>query len=140
MKIQIEVSPGELLDRISILQLKAASITDAIKLSNVRHELALQQATREAAIPPDEQLLRLERQLCQINLQLWQIEDDLRACEAAGDFGPRFVALARAVYLSNDQRSALKRQINVLLGSVIVEEKSYHDYQSSAASFGAAPP
>jgi Family of unknown function (DUF6165) len=127
VQIIVPVSAGELLDKISILRIKASRIADPDKLHNVRHELrALEQVVE--AIPVTEELLGewLDR-LVDINSQLWEIEDDIRACEAADDFGPRFIELARAVYRTNDLRANLKREINEESGSELVEEKSYVD-------------
>jgi hypothetical protein len=84
--------------------------------------------TSAEGLAQSEQLDRLTQELKDVNERLWQIEDDIRACEAAGDFGPRFIELARAVYINNDQRARAKRDINVLLGSDIIEEKSYQPY------------
>ena len=98
------------------------------KLANVRVELAALVAARDAAIAASEALGQLTAALKKVNEALWQIEDEIRDCERSGDFGPRFIELARAVYHSNDERAALKRQINELLGSDIVEEKSYAAY------------
>lgn len=122
------VAPGELIDKITILEIKCARIADPAKLANVRRELALLEAARERALAPSEELTTLTRDLKAVNEKLWQIEDDIRACEAAEDFGERFVALARAVYRNNDSRTAIKRRINELLGSAILEEKSYKPY------------
>ena len=110
------------------MRLKSEKITDLAKLANVRHEQAALQATADAALPASAELLALWDQLYQINAALWVIEDDIRDCEAQADFGPDFIRLARAVYVTNDQRAAVKKQINLLLGSVIIEEKSYHDH------------
>ena len=121
-------APGELIDKLTILRLKSEKITDLAKLANVRHEQAALQATADAALPAGAELLALWDQLYQINAALWVIEDDIRDCEAQADFGPDFIRLARAVYVTNDQRAAVKKQINLLLGSVIIEEKSYHDH------------
>ena len=126
--ILVPTAPGELIDKLTILRLKSEKITDLAKLANVRHEQAALQATADAALPASAELLALWDQLYQINAALWVIEDDIRDCEAQADFGPDFIRLARAVYVTNDQRAAVKKQINLLLGSVIIEEKSYHDH------------
>ena len=126
--ILVPISPGELLDKITILRIKASRFTDAAKLANVRHELAqLEQTWRQsgvdtAAVAADE--AELER----INTALWEIEDDIRDQERAKSFDARFVELARAVYITNDQRAAVKKRINQQLGSALVEEKSYQPY------------
>ncbi|MBP1805094.1 DUF6165 family protein [Rubellimicrobium aerolatum] len=119
------VSAGELLDKIAILRIKAARIPDPAKLANIHKELAALEAVARA-IPPSPALSALEADLRAINEQLWDIEDAIRARDAAGDFGPAFVRLAQAVYRTNDRRAALKRAINRLTGSALVEEKSYH--------------
>jgi Flp pilus assembly protein TadD len=116
---------GDLIDRTTILRIKAERIADDEKRANVRRELALLE--RLAA---DEGLVgaaieRLGAELAEVNARLWSIEDAIRACDREGDFGPRFVALARSVYVENDERARLKRAINALFGSPLVEEKSY---------------
>lgn len=122
------LAPGELLDKITILEIKCARLADPAKLANVRRELALLEACRDQAVSASAELTALTRDLKTVNEKLWRIEDDIRGCEAAGDFGARFVALARAVYRNNDARAALKRRINQLLGSAMLEEKSYKPY------------
>ena len=124
-ELMLPVSPGEAIDKLTILAIKEARIDDAGKLSHVRHERALLQAAIAAEVPQDETLARLSTELATINEALWQIEDDIRARDAADDFGARFVALARAVYVTNDRRAAVKKAINQHLGSALVEEKSY---------------
>jgi hypothetical protein len=126
--VTIEISPGELIDKITILEIKSERIIDAAKLGNVRYELELLGAARAGSLAASAELDRLARELKSVNETLWEIEDDIRACEAAGDFGPRFVELARAVYRTNDRRAALKREIGALFGSKLVEEKSYKEY------------
>jgi hypothetical protein len=124
-RLLVEIGAGELIDKITILRIKEARITDAGRLANVRHELASLEAAREAALPPSPGLETLEDELMTVNEALWAIEDDIRDCEAAGDFGAGFIALARAVYKTNDRRAALKKSINMLTGAAMVEEKSY---------------
>ena len=126
--VTVEIAPGELIDKITILEIKSERIADPGKLANVRHELAILEACRDRAIPPVPELAALARELKAVNQKLWAIEDDIRECEAREDFGADFVALARAVYRNNDHRAAVKRHINRLLGSAIVEEKSYKTY------------
>jgi hypothetical protein len=126
--IVIDVAPGELIDKITILELKCGHIRDEAKLANVEHELAVLVAARDRAVSASAELDALTQQLKAVNGALWKIEDDIRDCERAKDFGGAFVALARAVYVTNDKRAALKRQINDLLGSSIIEEKSYAAY------------
>ncbi|MFS8038106.1 DUF6165 family protein [Xanthobacter sp. AM11] len=118
------VSAGELIDKITILEIKAAHIADAQARANVLRELSLLVSLRdEHGIGP--QVAQLTAALAEVNRRLWQVEDDLRACEAEGRFDSAFVELARSVYLQNDRRAALKRQVNLLVGSAIVEEKSH---------------
>lgn len=126
--IRVEIAPGELIDKITILEIKSERMTDADKLRNVRTELATLVTSRDRAIASSERLEELTRQLKQVNESLWHIEDDIRDCERAQDFSEKFVELARSVYKNNDRRSALKRQINELLGSQLIEEKSYAPY------------
>lgn len=127
-EILVPTSPGELIDKITILRIKADKITDAAKLVNVRHELAVLSGLADKTIPQSAELTALWDELQQINAALWRIEDDIRDHDSAGDFGASFVALARAVYQTNDRRAAVKKRINLHLGSAIVEEKSYHDH------------
>ncbi len=122
------ISPGELLDKLTILQIKSENITDCGKLENVNIERAALQNVVDAHIPKTEKLQALAASLLDINKKLWAIEDDIRDCERAGDFGDTFIQLARAVYVTNDKRADFKKQINVEMGSKLVEEKSYADY------------
>lgn len=126
--ITIEIAPGELIDKITILEIKTEQISDPAKLANVRIELETLVAARDSTIAPSAEMDRLMADLKAVNQELWVIEDDIRDCERDGDFGTKFVQLARAVYKTNDRRAALKREINVLLGSRLVEEKSYQPY------------
>lgn len=128
MPIVIEVSPGELIDRITILEIKLERITDPAKLKNVRHEHELSAAALRQAVPGSARLTELHAELKKVNEALWEIEDDIRDHERAQRFDASFVALARSVYRTNDRRAAIKRQINDLLHSAIVEEKSYAAY------------
>jgi hypothetical protein len=123
------VSPGELLDKITILRIKSARIEDAAKLANVRHELAVLQKTWDEAVPAGAAIAADERALEAVNARLWDIEDWIRDEEAAQRFGARFIELARAVYIENDERARIKKRINQALGSAIVEEKSYRPYR-----------
>lgn len=122
------IAPGELIDKITILRIKSERIGDEAKLKNVRTELAILNETLEKDVPASDELNRLDAALQAVNEELWVIEDDIRDCERGGDFGPEFIRLARAVYVTNDKRAALKKDINLLLGSNIVEEKSYAAY------------
>ncbi len=125
------VSAGELLDKIAILRIKAERIADPGKVANVRRELIALEAAA-GAVPSGPALAALEAELRAVNEALWDIEDDIRAHDARGDFGEGFVRLAQAVYRTNDRRAALKREINRLTGSALVEEKSYHDHSACA--------
>jgi uncharacterized protein DUF6165 len=118
------VSWGELIDKITILEIKRDRLTAPAALANVRRELAALQQL-EVRLAGDETLAALRAKLAETNAALWEIEDDIRAHEARSDFGARFVELARAVYRKNDERAALKREINIRLASDIIEEKSY---------------
>ena len=127
MRIPVEISPGELFDKLTILEIKANRIDDSAKLGNVRREWAvLGAAARQLGTSPE--LVALKARLRLVNEKLWEIEDQIRGHERVGDFGTDFVELARAVYLTNDRRAALKKEINDLLKSDIAEEKSYADY------------
>jgi hypothetical protein len=122
------IAPGELIDKITILRIKSERISDEAKLKNIRTELDILQKTQAEEVPQSAEMARLEGELKTVNEALWDIEDDIRDCERAKDFGEEFIRLARAVYITNDKRAALKKEINLLLGSTIVEEKSYAKY------------
>lgn len=127
-QILVPTAPGELIDKLTILRLKSERIDDAAKLANVRHEQEVLQDTADAQIAMSDELAALWEDLYQINAKLWVIEDDIRDCERAKDFGQTFIDLARAVYITNDKRADVKKRINLLLGSDLVEEKSYADH------------
>lgn len=126
--VTIEIAPGELIDKITILEIKSERIKDTDKKANVRIELDTLNASRDASVSASPELDRLTGALKGVNEELWLIEDDIRDCERAANFGSDFIALARAVYKTNDRRAALKREINELLGSRLIEEKSYQPY------------
>ncbi|ARM85505.1 conserved hypothetical protein [Marinobacter salarius] len=126
--IKVPVSFGEVLDKITILEIKSERIADAEKVKNVRLELDELSATWNEAVQDQAAIADLRRQLKEVNEALWEIEDDIRDQEAAQDFGAKFIALARAVYVTNDKRAAIKKDVNLALGSRFVEEKSYQDY------------
>ena len=129
MAVPVPVSVGELIDKLTILGIKEACITDPLKLVNIRREWqALDTVVQAEGFRSLERVVALEAELRAVNEQLWKIEDQLRECERQSSFGPDFVDLARAVYKTNDQRADLKRQINHLTGSELVEEKSYASY------------
>jgi hypothetical protein len=127
--ILVPISPGELLDKITILRIKAARIGDAIKLANVRHELAALEHTWRDAVGDRQSLAADEAALTEVNERLWVIEDDIRLCESRQNFGQQFIDLARSVYIENDARAAIKKRINLALGSQLIEEKSYQPYR-----------
>ncbi len=130
MSLLAPVSWGELLDKITILQIKNERIADREKLQNVRHELDLLLSVRDRQAVFPEGLDALVAALRQVNERIWETEDAIRLCERKQDFGAGFVELARAAYQSNDQRSQLKHRINILLGSQVIEEKSYTAYRA----------
>ena len=125
MRISIEISPGELLDKISILEIKNERIRDENKLGHIRRELETLNRSRHGTVVDNEEIATLFAELKVINEQLWEIEDDIRLLEKASDFGDAFVALARSVYITNDRRAVVKRAIDELLESDIGEVKSY---------------
>jgi vacuolar-type H+-ATPase subunit I/STV1 len=128
-EILIPISPGELLDKITILQIKAERIGDPAKVANVRSELDMLQQVWDESVGEDEQIRALGAELKSINEALWEIEDDIRDEERNKRFGERFIELARAVYVVNDDRANAKKRVNLHLNSSIVEEKSYQDYK-----------
>ena len=128
--MKVEVSNGELLDKLTILELKMSNISDDKKLINVRKEFnELNPLAKLLFEKFKDELLGKYKELALINSQLWKIEDDIRECEKNKNFGEKFVELARAVYFTNDKRSDVKKQINILTGSGFIEEKSYEDYE-----------
>ena len=126
--VLVDIAPAELIDKITILTIKSECMDDEAKLANVRHELDILTANRDKVIQASPELDVLTAKLKTVNEALWKIEDDIRECEAAKNYSQKFIDLARAVYVSNDERANLKREINLLLGSDIVEEKSYKPY------------
>ena len=128
--MKIEVSNGEVLDKYSILQIKSERITDSTALKNVKRELeSLQPAVDNIRSKESSGALStLQDQLFEVNTQLWEVENVLRGLEKSQDFGPSFVAAARSVYQLNDRRAEVKKEINLLTGSAMVEEKSYEKY------------
>jgi len=126
--ILVPISPGEMLDKITILRIKAARMTDPAKVANVRHELSLLEKTWKDSGAAAVDLGGAEADLTRVNEKLWVIEDEIRDEERAKRFTEKFIELARAVYFTNDDRAAIKKRVNLLLGSTIVEEKSYKQY------------
>ncbi len=128
MNVNAQISVGEWIDKLTILEIKLAEILERDKLANVRREYE----TLLAAAPPDllsgREIGRLRERLKAVNAELWRIEDEIRVKERARAFDEEFIALARAVYVTNDRRAALKREINRVARSGLVEEKSYAGY------------
>jgi Family of unknown function (DUF6165) len=128
MTIKVELAYGELLDKITILQIKSERISDAAKVANVNKELGLLnnlwQADKKSSVDISSEFTALK----EINEKIWDIEDDIRDKERAKEFDEKFIELARSVYFSNDKRAEIKREINIKLGSELIEEKSYSDY------------
>ena len=132
--MKIEVSNGEIIDKYTILEIKLSEIKNEDKLVNIKNEyetltpdvLRIYKACKDKS-----HLETLQNDLLEVNKKLWKIEDDIRECERANDFGQTFIDLARAVYYTNDDRSDVKKEINILTESDLVEEKSYEDYKSA---------
>ena len=129
MTIKVELAYGELLDKITILQIKSERITDENKLSNVNKELSLLsdlwKSDKKSSVDISEEFAALK----DINEKIWDIEDGIRDKERVKEFDQEFIELARSVYFSNDKRAEIKRVINMKLGSELLEEKSYSDYE-----------
>ena len=126
--ISVEIAPGELIDKITILEIKKERMADVAKLENVHIEWEALTKARDNHIKQSPKMEKLTASLKAVNEELWIIEDDIRDCERSSDFSEKFVQLARAVYITNDKRAGFKRNINVFLGSHILEEKSYAAY------------
>ena len=125
----VPISPGELLDKITILRIKCDRISDVAKLANVRRELSRLEQSWTSSVPATIDLVAEEKELAQVNAALWDIEDKIRDHESEQRFDAGFIELARSVYLRNDERAAIKRRINLKLASELVEEKSYRPYR-----------
>jgi hypothetical protein len=128
--IKVPISPGELLDKITILRIKSRRMADPGKLANVRAELEALEETWKASAYAAIDVAGDVNALLAVNERLWSIEDDIRDKERAQAFDAEFVRLARAVYIENDERAAIKRRLNVTLGSSLIEEKSYSQYKT----------
>ena len=128
MNITVPVSVGEVIDKVTILEIKSERINDEAKLKNVATELEALRPLVSGGVFDSDELVELTDGLRRVNAELWDIEDNIRAEEAAGHFGDRFIELDRAVYITNDRRAELKKKINLATGSDLVEEKSYEDY------------
>lgn len=127
-ELLVPVSPGELIDKITILEIKSDRIPSESARSNVAHELRLLTERAQAFLGESEELRQLKARLASVNETLWDIEDQIREKEAAGTFDEDFIRLARAVYVTNDERARVKRQINTLASSEVIEEKWYSPY------------
>ena len=125
----VPIAFGELIDKITILEIKSERIRDPKKAANIRNELDLLTQARARIQIAEDLTGPLKLELKRINAMLWDIEDRIRDCERDKNFGPEFIELARSVYRTNDRSAEIKRQINELAGSAIVEEKSYRDYK-----------
>ena len=132
-ELLVPVSYGELLDKIAILQIKSERMTDPAKLANVRNELSALERTWMAHPAASHDVAELRARLKAVNERLWVIEDDIRIKEKAQAFDAGFITLARSVYVENDERARIKKDINLALGSTYVEEKSYEDYGAGPA-------
>lgn len=126
--VEVPVAVGELIDKITILEIKIARFTDATKLANTQAELTLLYERRAASLPTDPALTAIEGRLKAVNERIWDLEDFIRSCERQQDFGSTFLTAARSIYRANDERAALKREINLATGSQLIEEKSYTTY------------
>ena len=138
MNITVPVSVGEVIDKVTILEIKSERISDEAKLKNVATELEALRPLVSGGVFDSDELVELTDGLRRVNAELWDIEDDIRAEEAAGHFGDRFIELARAVYITNDRRADLKKKINLATGSDLIEEKAYEDYTGTGGASGAA--
>ncbi len=127
--ISTPVSFGEILDKITILEIKSINIDDEQKVKNVKHELNILQSTWDEHVTASDEITHLKQQLKDVNKSLWDIEDNIRIKEYKKQFDDEFIQIARSVYFENDKRAAIKKEINLLLGSDLIEEKSYQDYQ-----------
>ena len=125
--VQVDISIGELIDKITILRIKARRIADPTKQSNISHELLLLERARQHASLDEDRLPALEAALTSINERMWDLEDEIRVLIRRSDYGPAFIDATRSVHLANEERATVKRQINDLTGSGIIEEKSYAD-------------
>lgn len=123
------VSFGEILDKITILEIKSINIDDQKKVKNVQHELNILQKTWDEHVTASDKIIELKQQLKDVNQSLWNIEDNIRIKEYKKQFDDEFIQIARSVYFENDKRAAIKKEINLLLGSDLIEEKSYQDYK-----------
>jgi uncharacterized coiled-coil protein SlyX len=126
--VETPIAIGELIDKITILEIKVARFTDATKTLNAHAELEMLVERRERAIQATKALNALTVELKEVNEQIWDLEDAIRDCERRADFGPHFINIARSIYRINDRRASVKRRINLTFNSEIIEEKSYSAY------------
>ena len=126
--IIIPVSTGELIDKIAVLKIKKKKIFNKSKLKNINNELSLLNEIYKRNLKKNKRILLYEKELIKINNKLWKIEDEIRLLESKKEFNQKFIKLARSVYITNDKRSEIKKKINKLTGSLIIEEKSYQSY------------
>lgn len=126
--ILIPSAPGELIDKITILQIKSKRIEDNAKLQNIRHELELLSSDQKRLRLNNQTVLKMQAILLEVNERIWDLEDTIRECERKKNFGDVFLKTSRAIYKTNDKRAEIKKEINLYLGSEIVEEKSYVEY------------
>ena len=131
MLLHVPLSVGEVLDKVTILEIKSERIDDPVKLKNINNELSQLRALLTDAVFDKTSIKSLVDELKQVNQTLWDIEDNIRDQEMAGTFGDRFIELARAVYVTNDKRAMIKKKLNEETGSTLVEEKSYKDYSGA---------
>ena len=127
-KILSEISAGELLDKISILEIKLKKIEDKNNLKEIKKEYKILQKIQNSSIKFNDKIMKLFNSIKKVNIKLWNVEDKLRICEKNKDFGKKFIELAREVYFNNDKRSKIKSEINKILGSNIREVKQYVNY------------
>ena len=127
--INTPVSYGEILDKITILEIKSKKITNESKVKNVKHELSILLDTWDKKVEKTAEITNLKSQLKDVNQSLWDIEDNIRIKELNKEFDDEFIQIARSVYYENDKRAAVKKEINLFLGSELIEEKSYQDYK-----------
>jgi len=131
MLLHVPLSVGEVLDKVTILEIKSERIDDPVKLKNINNELSQLRALLTDAVFDKTSIKSLVDELKQVNQTLWDIEDNIRDQEMEGTFGDRFIELARAVYVTNDKRAMIKKKLNEATGSTLVEEKSYKDYSGA---------
>ena len=128
-KILTEISAGELLDKMSILEIKLEKVKDKDRQKRIKNEYDILKKVQNSSIEMSDKIKDLYRSVSNVNIKLWDIEDKIRICEQNKDFGKNFIELARGVYFNNDKRAKIKSEINEILGSNIKEVKQYVDYK-----------